>query len=403
MKEGWEYKKLGDCFISINNGSNIRQVKGAKGIPVTRIETLSNDKFNRERMGYADILDASPYSSYILNDGDILMSHINSMKFLGRAVQYSKKENETIIHGMNLLRLVPTKDVLSSFLVYQFYTAFFRNQIVSISHQSVNQASFNTTNLKNLKLKVPPLSEQQSIVDYLDSAFAKIDAIKTNAEKALNEAKALFQASLKEMLEPKEGWEEKTLGEICDIFGRIGFRGYTTKDLVQSPSDGAISLSPSNIQDGKMDYSKLTYISWFKYEESPEIKIFNGDILLVKTGSSYGKSALVQGLPHEATINPQSVVLKNCKINNAFFAYQLRTSRVLDEFNRFVSGTAIPTFSQAKLSTVSIQYPSNDEQQSIVDYLDSLKSKVDRLQENYDKISQECDALKQAILRQVFE
>ena len=51
-------------------------------------------------------------------------------------------------------------------------------------------------------------SEQQSIVDYLDSAFAKIDAMKTNAEKALNEAKALFQASLTELLESKEGWEE---------------------------------------------------------------------------------------------------------------------------------------------------------------------------------------------------
>ena len=153
----------------------------------------------------------------------------------------------------------------------------------------------------------------------------------------------------------------------------------------------------------KMDYTKLTYISWFKYEESPEIKIFDGDILLVKTGSSYGKSALVQGLPHEATINPQSVVLKNCKINKAFFAYQLRTFRVLGELDHFVSGTAIPTFSQAKLSTVSIQYPSNDEQQAIVAKLDSLKSKVDTLQANYAKISQECDALKQAILRKVFE
>ena len=60
MKKGWEYKKLGDCFISINNGANIKQVKGAKGIPITRIETLSNDKFNRGKMGYADISDASP-------------------------------------------------------------------------------------------------------------------------------------------------------------------------------------------------------------------------------------------------------------------------------------------------------------------------------------------------------
>ena len=59
------------------------------------------------------------------------------------------------------------------------------------------------------------ISEQQRIVDYLDSAFAKIDAMKANAEKSLNEAKALFQASLKEMLEPKEGWEEKTINDVA--------------------------------------------------------------------------------------------------------------------------------------------------------------------------------------------
>ena len=123
------------------------------------------------------------------------------MKYLGRAVQYLKKEDETIIHGMNLLRLVPTKDVLSSFLVYQFYTAFFRNQIVSISHQSVNQASFNTTNLKNLVIKVPPLSEQQSIVTTLDTLKSKVDRLQANYEKISQECDALKQAILRQVFE----------------------------------------------------------------------------------------------------------------------------------------------------------------------------------------------------------
>ena len=266
-------------------------------------------------------------------------------------------------------------------------------------------------NIINIKVKelelftipVPPLSEQQSIVDYLDSAFAKIDAMKANAEKALNEAKALFQTSLKEMLEPKDGWEVATIGELGDIFGRIGFRGYTKSDLVAGPDEGAITLSPSNIQDGRMDYTSCTYISWFKYVESPEIMINNGDVLIVKTGSSYGKSAFVENLPHKATINPQSVVIKNIKINNKFFAYLIRTPWVKAKFDEFVSGAAIPTFSQAKLSKVELFYPSNDMQIDICRKLDSLKFKVDRLQANFDKISKECDALKQAILRQVFE
>ncbi len=100
------------------------------------------------------------------------------------------------------------------------------------------------------------------------------------------------------------------LGEICKIFGRIGFRGYTIKDLVSSPSEGAISLSPSNIVDGTMDLSKCTYISWDKYEESPEIKIAPLDILIVKTGSSYGRSAVVRKVNHPMTLNPQFVAQK---------------------------------------------------------------------------------------------
>lgn len=200
-KEGWEEKKLGEIFVSINNGANIKQIKGAGGIPITRIETLSNDKFNRDRMGYADIQDVSPYASYILNDGDILMSHINSMKFLGRAVGYSKKDDEIIIHGMNLLRLIPTTDVFSPFMVYQFQTGFFRNQILQISHQSVNQASFNTTNLKGLKVIVPPLSDQQHIVARLDSLSANLREFENIQRKIIAECDALKQALLRKVFE----------------------------------------------------------------------------------------------------------------------------------------------------------------------------------------------------------
>lgn len=200
-KEGWENKKLGDVFISINNGANIKQIRGGSGIPITRIETLANDNFNRDRMGYANIEDVSPYISYILNEGDILMSHINSMKFLGRAVAYLKRDDETIIHGMNLLRLVPTSEVISHFMVYQFQTSFFRNQIQLISHQSVNQASFNTTNLKGVKVLVPPLTDQQSIVTTLDSLKSKVDRLQENYNKISQECDALKQALLRQVFE----------------------------------------------------------------------------------------------------------------------------------------------------------------------------------------------------------
>ena len=247
------------------------------------------------------------------------------------------------------------------------------------------------------------INEQRRIVSYLDSSFKLIDEIKNKALKSLTEAKALFQSALAEAMEPKEGWEERTLGEICLIVGRIGFRGYTRKDIVTNKKDGAITLSPSNIVNGNMCYNNCTYISWFKYNESPEIKIQNGDILIVKTGSSYGKSAFVENLPHKATINPQFVVLKDIKINHKFLSYQLKTKKTYDYINSIVSGSAIPTFSQANLSKMLISLPPLSTQKQIVSRLDKLSSKVRAIEEKYQKMVEECDALKQAMLRDVFE
>ena len=125
-----------------------------------------------------------------------------------------------------------------------------------------------------------------------------------------------------------DGVEWKKLGDICDIRGRIGFRGYTRNDQVKE-GEGALSLSPSNIQEGHMDYTKGTYITWAKYEESPEIMTFNGDIILCKT-ASVGKVALVKGLPYKATINPQLVVLKEIQCNAPFLTYVLNSNSILE-------------------------------------------------------------------------
>ncbi len=77
---------------------------------------------------------------------------------------------------------------------------------------------------------------------------------------------------------PKD-WELKPISEVCQIFGRIGFRGYAVDDIVQE-GNGAITISPSNIQDNKIEFKKCTYISWFKYEESPEIKILGHRVVV---------------------------------------------------------------------------------------------------------------------------
>lgn len=173
-------------------------------------------------------------------------------------------------------------------------------------------------------------------------------------------------------------WKWIRLGDVAEVFGRIGFRGYQKKDIVDV-GKGAITLSPSNIdQNGSFQYENCTYISWEKYEESPEIKISNGDILVVKTGSSYGKCGIATQLPGKATINPQLAVLKYILCDPLFLTYTLMGPFSKAQFEGFVIGTSIPTFSQEKLGNLILALPPLEEQKRIVAKIEELMPFVEQ-------------------------
>ena len=159
----------------IENGAVIKQKKGAGGFPITRIETLSNDKFNRDRLGYADVNDEQQYSHYILDDKDLLMSHINSRTFLGRTVIYRRENDETIIHGMNVLRLkVDEKRLNPMYAYYYFKTSNFKVGIDHIRKDAINQSSLAISDIKNLDIYIPSIEMQNMIVSILDNIDLKI-------------------------------------------------------------------------------------------------------------------------------------------------------------------------------------------------------------------------------------
>lgn len=193
-----------------------------------------------------------------------------------------------------------------------------------------------------------------------------------------------------------EDWNVTTLSRVCKIFGRIGYRGYSTADIV-TPENGAISISPTNIINGQMDYTKCTYISWHKYEESPEIKIYNGDILIVKTGSTYGKSALVKGLMEKATINPQIVVLKDINIDNVFLSYVCLIPQFLEQVESVIVGGAIPTLSQKKMGQFIIPQLCIKEQKKIASALTS----IDNLLLSLDKLIEKKRLIKQGAMQEL--
>ena len=386
------------------------------GVIVARSSNIVNGK-----MDYSDLVKVSCNirENQYLNNNDILICARNGSKALVGKCAIYEGDSQTIAFGAFMAVF---RTPLFRYVYYYFNTDVFKRNFISDDSKQINQVTQNI--LKQSLIPIPPLEEQGRIIERIEAFFEildKIDALQNqyaSNQEALKSKliDAAIQGKLTEQL-PEDGtaedlrkeaskykeelaeegilknrknkdirditdeeclfdlpssWSWFRLGEIIEVFGRIGFRGYKKTDLVQK-GHGAITMSPSNIsKSGEVSFDSSTYISWEKYEESPEIMLEEGDIVLVKTGSTYGKCGIINELPEKATINPQLALLKYIKCNRKYLYYALRSTMAWTQYESFVVGAATPTFSQEKLSNMMVPMPPMTEQERIVSVLDQI-------------------------------
>lgn len=192
-----------------------------------------------------------------------------------------------------------------------------------------------------------------------------------------------------------EDWEVKTLGKLACINGRIGFRGYTVKDLVRK-GEGAIAIGGKHISKNFLDISDAEYISWKKYYESPEIMVRKGDIVLAQRGT-LGKSALIKSDIGPATINPSLVLINKIKCNNLYLIYNIQSSSVTDYIQQINAQTSIPMISQKQIEGIKIAIAKSDsEQTAIATALSDVDSLISALTKKIEKKK----AIKQGLMQQ---
>lgn len=180
------------------------------------------------------------------------------------------------------------------------------------------------------------------------------------------------------------------------INGRIGFRGYTVKDLVRK-GEGAIAIGGKHISKNFLDISDAEYISWKKYYESPEIMVRKGDIVLAQRGT-LGKSALIKSDIGPATINPSLVLINKIKCNNLYLIYNIQSSSVTDYIQQINAQTSIPMISQKQIEGIKIAIAKSDsEQTAIATALSDADSLISALTKKIEKKK----AIKQGLMQQL--
>lgn len=352
--EWMDIKTIDECFCQIRNGANIKQGVSDGGYPITRIETIANDKFNRNRMGYAGITNLENYQSYVLEDGDLLMSHINSIQYLGRTVLYEKQGDERIIHGMNLLCLKANKDIiLPSYARYFFCTRYFREQIRTITKKSVNQASFAVTDLKKLKILIFPIDEQRHIVDMLDRV-KKVMALRQQELQKLDElVKARFAELFGDPITNSKGWKKGKLESHINLLSGYPFPSEQYVDKGINICGGLIIMSQRiQWQDCK---------HWPSEKGFEEYLLAENDIVMAldRPWISDGfKIAKVDSEHLPALLIQRTARIRAIDINQEYLYYCF----VCGEFDKHsnVTGSLVPHISAKDIKSFEVMLPPID-------------------------------------------
>lgn len=256
------------------------------------------------------------------------------------------------------------------------------------------------TVVENIVVPIAPLEEQKRIVERLDAAFENIDKLKANAEKLLAEAQTLFQKSLAKAMEPKEGWGEKTLKETCSVI---------TDGTHHSPVNLATGkykyITAKNIKPWGLDLSNITFVTEDVHKEIvSRCCPLKGDVLYIKDGATTG-IAIVNPLDEEFSMLSSVALIRPKKdiLLSEFLCYALNSPLIYEQTRSQMDGAAITRVTLVKIKGFRIPIPSISEQQRIVERLDALSENIRKYEEIQRQIISECDALKQALLRKVFE
>lgn len=297
----------------------------------------------------------------------------------------------------------------ASYMYYLYKTVFVDNQIHSMS-AGTTVDTYTIINAKNTIIPLPPLSEQQRIVERIEELFAKLDEAKERLQEvadsfAVRKAAILHKAFTGELTKQwrlengvsDESWEEKTIGEICSSL-KYG----TSK---KSSDDGeVVVLRMGNLQNGEIDWSNLAYTS--DEEDIKKYLLKSGDVLFNRTNSPelVGKTSIYRGeMP--AIYAGYLIKLdyeKNIVVGD-YLNYYLNSSKAKEYYMQVkTDGVSQSNINAKKIGEFEIPLPTLPEQHEIVRLIDDLLARERSAQQATEQALASIDLMKKSILARAF-
>jgi type I restriction enzyme S subunit len=392
MKKGWQRRRLGDV-LEVQNGYafDSKGFNPSKGLPLVRIRSLKTGVETETRY------DGEYDQSYVVRAGDLLIG------MDGEFGCYEWKGDLSLLN-QRVCRLQGfSRELLPRFLFYGVNEHLKKIEEITgyatVKHLSSKQ-------ILAIQFPVPPLPEQQRIVRVLDEAFAALATAQSNAEKNLQNARALFESHLQSVFTRRgEGWVEKTLGNVCNFLNGFAFK---SGDAVSESKTQLVRMG--NIYSNRLDLdrSPAFYPDHFAAEYSRYV-LAEGDIIMSLTGTTgkedYGFAVRIPECDHSLLMNQRIMKLDAIRcdiIDSGYLLHYLRSRSFLDILYPTAKGTRQANLSSVTMQSIPVPLPSLDEQKSISAQLNSLSAETQRLTRIYEQKQAALAALKKSLLHQAF-
>lgn len=354
MKEGWKYLPFEKSIVKVKKQKSIKS------------------KDYKEEGLYPVVSQESSLISGYFDDASILYQHDTPVVIFGDHTQNVKYVDFDFIVGADGVHILsPIAEITPKFFYHQLKSIKLRNLGYARHYKLLKQES----------IGYPPFPEQERIVSLLDAEFDKIDAIKANAEKQLQDAKALFQSALKDYLTPKEGWEEKRLDEICSKI--IAGGDAPNKDFMSKTKtpDYPYPIFSNGVENrGLYGYTNQYKVS------TPAITIAARGTI----GATFIRLEPFTPVVRLITIIP------NDYIDIQFLYYLIKA------LNLGHTGTTIPQLTVPNIREKKFKFPDKKLQLELVSIFSQIDNKVNLLTANYEQTVTLCNDLKQSILKDIF-
>ena len=233
----WKEVLFASNLERLENGATYN-TNDKDGVPMSRIETISTGRIDYTKVGHCST--PQKIEHYIMRYGDILFSHINSLKHIGKTAYYSAEE--PLYHGMNLLLFRCKNNVDSKFFFFLINNTHFIRKCQILAKQAVNQASISTSDLKKIKVYIPDINEQSKIQKFLSLIEKRIEL----QNKIIEDLKKLKSALADKLYSSTKG-ETYSFRQLFDVVNERNKKLTYSNVLSASQELGMIERSDINI------------------------------------------------------------------------------------------------------------------------------------------------------------